>query len=60
MFTLWGGAVSCGSKKQTSMVTSTAEGEYIDCSTTIQEALWLKYFLSDLELIGEKSLSQLT
>lgn len=54
MFTLGGGAVSWGSKKQTSTATSTAEAKYIACSTTVQEALWLKYFLTDLEIIGEK------
>lgn len=33
---------------------STAKGEYIACSTAVQKALWLKYFLSNLESIGEK------
>ena len=54
MFTLGGGAVSWGSKKQTFTAMSIAEAEYIVCSTAVQEALWLKYFLTDLEIIGEK------
>ena len=54
MFTLGGGAVSWGSKKQTSTAMSTAKAKYIACSTAVQEALWLKYFLTDLEIIGEK------
>ena len=33
---------------------STTETEYITFSTTVQDALWLKYFLTDLEIIGEK------
>ena len=54
MFTLEGGAVSRGSKKQTSMAMSIVEAEYIACSTVVKEALWLKYFLTDLEIIREK------
>jgi len=54
VFTLRGGAVSWGSKKQTSTTMSIAKAKYIACSTVVQEALWLKYFLTDLEIIGEK------
>ena len=54
VFTLGGGVVYWVSKKQTSMAMSTAEAEYIACNTAVQEAFWLKYFLADLEIIGEK------
>ena len=59
MFTLGGGAVSWGSKKQTFTAMSIAEAEYIVCSTAVQEALRLKYFLTDLGIIGEKKLIQI-
>ncbi|XXG74298.1 hypothetical protein AAC387_Pa07g3058 [Persea americana] len=54
VFTFGGGAVSSDSKKQTSTAMSTAEAEYIAYSTTVEEILWLKYFLTDLEIIREK------
>ena len=44
VYTLGGGAISWGSKKQTSTPVSTVEAEYIACSTAIQEAVWLRSF----------------
>ena len=35
-----GGAVSWGSKKQTSVVLSTVEAEFIAASTAVKEILW--------------------
>lgn len=54
VFTLEGVVVSWDSKKQNSTAMSIAEAEYIACSIAVQEALWLKYSLTDLEIIGEK------
>eukprot|EP00268_Persea_americana_P015395 TRINITY_DN17093_c1_g1_i3.p1 TRINITY_DN17093_c1_g1~~TRINITY_DN17093_c1_g1_i3.p1 ORF type:complete len:267 (-),score=36.41 TRINITY_DN17093_c1_g1_i3:293-1093(-) len=53
VYTLGGGAVSWGSKKQTSTAMSTAEAEYIACSTAVQEVVWLRNFLRGIDLIGD-------
>ena len=53
VYTLGGGAISWGNKKQTSTAMSTAEAEYIACSTAVQEVVWLKNFLCGIDLISE-------
>ena len=53
VYTLGGGAISWGSKKQTSTAMSTAEAEYIACSTAVQEAVWLRNLLCDIDLISK-------
>ena len=50
MFTLGGGAISW-SVKQSSIVDSTIEAEYIAASEAAKEAVWLKNFLMDLEVL---------
>ena len=51
MFTLGGGAISCRSVKQSSIADSTMEAEYIAASEATKEAVWLKNFLMDLEVV---------
>ena len=48
MFTLGSGAISWQSVKQSSIVDSTMEAEYIAASKAAKEAVWLKNFLLDL------------
>ena len=38
-------AMSWSSKKQSCIALSTMEAEYIACSSTLQEAIWLRRFL---------------
>ena len=52
MYTLGGGAISWGSKKQTSTAMSMAEAEHIACITAVQEAVWLRNFLCGIDLIS--------
>ena len=47
MFILWGGAISWRSVKQSNIADSTMEVEYI----AAKEAVWLKNFLMDLEVV---------
>ena len=51
MFTLGGGAISWRSVKQSSIADSTMEAEYIAASEAAKEAVWLKNFLLDLEVV---------
>ena len=51
MFTLGGGAISWRSVKQSSIADSTMEIEYIAASKAAKEAVWLKNFLLDLEVV---------
>ncbi|KAA0040672.1 gag/pol protein [Cucumis melo var. makuwa] len=50
IFTLTGGAVVWTSVKQTCIVDSTMEVEYIPTCDTTKEAVWLRKFLTDLEV----------
>ena len=43
--------ISWSSKKQTCTTLSTIEAEYVACSVAVQEAIWLRYFLDDLEIV---------
>ncbi|XP_074293025.1 secreted RxLR effector protein 161-like [Silene latifolia] len=49
-FILGGGAISWCSKKQECIALSTMEAEYIAVSLAVQEAMWLRSFLQDLNL----------
>ena len=51
MFTLNGGAIVWRSVKKSCISNSTMEAEYIAASEAIKEAVWLRNFLRDLELI---------
>ena len=51
VFTLGGGAISWRSVKQSSIVDSTMESEYIAISEAAKEAVWLKNFLLDLGVV---------
>ena len=51
MLTLGGGAISWRSVKQSSIVDSTMEAEYITASEAVKETVWLKNFLLDLEVV---------
>jgi hypothetical protein len=51
VFTLGGGAVVWRSIKQSSIADSTMEAEYIAASEAAKEAVWLRNFLSNLEVV---------
>ena len=51
VFTFGGGAISWQSVKQSSIADSTMEAEYIAASEAAKEAVWLKNFLMDLEVV---------
>ena len=51
MFTLGGGAVSWRSSKQETVADSTMEAEYIAANDAAKEAVWMKKFLAELEII---------
>ena len=51
MFCLNGGAVSWKSSKQSTVVDSTTEVEYIAASDVAKEAVWIKKFITDLEVV---------
>ena len=44
-----GGATTWCRKKKTCTALSTMEAEFISCASAVQEALWLGYFLKNLE-----------
>ena len=51
VFTLGGGAISWRSIKQSCIADSTMEAEYVAACEAIKEAIWLKKFLSDLDVM---------
>ena len=51
VFTLNGGAIFWRSIKQSSIADSTMEAEYIAASEAAKEAVWLKNFLAELEVV---------
>ena len=51
VFILNGGAVSWCSSKQSVVVGSTCEAEYIAASEAANEGVWMKEFISDLGII---------
>ena len=51
VFTLNGGAICWRSVKQTCVADSTTEVEYLAASEAMKEAVWLKKFLMDLQVI---------
>ncbi|KAL0551698.1 hypothetical protein IC582_010787 [Cucumis melo] len=57
VFTLNGGAVVWRSIKQSCIVGSTMEAEYVAACEAAKEAVWLKKFLTDLEVVPNMHLS---
>ena len=51
IFTLNGGAVSWKSSKQVTTADSTTETEYIAASEAAKEAVWIKKFITELEVV---------
>ncbi|TYK04832.1 gag/pol protein [Cucumis melo var. makuwa] len=51
LFTLNGGAVVWRSIKQSCIVGSTMEAEYVAACEAAKEAVWLKKFLTNLEVV---------
>jgi len=50
-FLLGGGAISWGSKTQTSPALSSMEAKYVGATQATQEAMWLRQMLSDLGIL---------
>src|SRR5262249_17029316 len=50
LFILGGAAVSWGSKKQGCVARYTQEAEYIACSMATTHAVWIRRFLTDIDL----------
>ena len=48
LFTLYGGAISWKSTKQSVVATSSTEAEYITCSEAAKEALWLRRVMTEI------------
>lgn len=48
---LAGGAISWKSKKQSSVALSSMEAEYITASEAVKEGVWLREFLTSLEIV---------
>ena len=59
VFLLNNGAISWSSKKQSCIALSTMEAEFVVFSAAVQEAVWLKSFLSHLEIKEDASNSVL-
>ena len=57
VFTFGGGAIRWRSIKQSSIADSTMEAEYIAASEAAKEAVWLKIFLMDLEVVPTTQLA---
>ena len=51
VFTLGGGAIVWRSIKQSSIADSTMEAEYIAACEAAKEAIWLRKFFTDLEVV---------
>ena len=51
LFTLRGGAMSWRSIKQKCIIGSTIEAEYVVACEAVKEAVWLKKFLMELEVV---------
>ncbi|XP_070009956.1 secreted RxLR effector protein 161-like [Nicotiana sylvestris] len=51
IFMLAGGAISWKSEKQSITATSTMEAEFIICFETVSHAVWMKNFLTKLQII---------
>ena len=51
MFTLGGGVIISRSIKQSCIVDSTMEAEYVAACEAAKEAVWLRQFLIDLEVV---------
>ena len=52
-FLLSRGAISWSSKKQTCTALSTMEAEFVACSAAVQEAVWLRRFYEDLNVVTD-------
>ena len=57
MLTLGGGTISWRSVKQSCIVDSTMEAEYVAASEAAKEAVWLKKFLFDLGVMRMEQVS---
>ena len=54
-FLLNNGAITWSSKKQPCIALSTMEAEYVACSVVVQEAVWLRSFFQNLEVVKDAS-----
>ncbi|XP_070026024.1 secreted RxLR effector protein 161-like [Nicotiana sylvestris] len=51
IFMLAGGAISCKIEKQSITTTSTMEAEFIACFETASHVIWMKNFLTKLQIV---------
>ncbi|KAI3275224.1 hypothetical protein DTO003C3_10289 [Penicillium roqueforti] len=54
VFTLAGGPISWSSQRQKTVATSTMDAEYIACAEAAKEAMWIRNFINDLRIPGER------
>jgi hypothetical protein len=54
VFKLVGGAISWSSSKQTVMTSSTMYAEFVACYEAMEQAMWLKKFVSGLRMVDNK------
>jgi hypothetical protein len=52
VFMISGGAISWSSKKQTSVALSSTEAEYMAAAAAAKEAIWLRTFLKELDMLS--------
>ena len=57
IFLLVGGAISWRSAKQSSVATSTTEAEFVSYFEATSQAIWLKSFISGLQIVDSISKS---
>ena len=53
VFILYGGVVSWKSSKQQTIADSVTEAEYITASEAAKKAVWIKKFISELDVVSE-------
>ena len=51
VFTFYGSAITCSTKKQVTMALSSTEAEYIVATLVAKEGLWLQSIFSELDII---------
>lgn len=53
VFMLNGGSISCKNSKQETVADPTMESEYVTLNEVVKEMVWMRKFLSELEVISD-------